>query len=271
MKGMIKIKNDKDIEVCFTNGDRITFNSPTEIVLTTGLYVLDADNGIGKSTFLSVLGLINSPQMSEGTLFLSKNCEIDYAYLYSSRGLGDQIKIRKNDMILITQEPFMLPLSIEENMLVLGLPEASRRIIMETLQKQFDNLTFNSQISSLSGGQVQRVFIEMMFGRIKDGEKYIVFIDEPFNNLSDYNKEILIDKIESYSKDNLIIMVEHSIPRKCFSENVDEVTESLTVDLKCYSKQPNPSKQKGLKIEIKRVKNKNVSSFLKSYKEVLNQ
>jgi ABC-type lipoprotein export system ATPase subunit len=270
----LTIRSGKPIELDFGDKDCIIFDLKNEISASKGLYVLDADNGVGKSTLLSILSLIHAPVIEEDTIVFSTETDYDYKYLYSPQGLKEQIRIRMEEMVIITQEPFMLPLTIGDNMRILGLGEKEIDTIMNLIHNKFPSLSASSKITSLSGGQMQRVFIEMMFGRIKPDRNHVIFIDEPFNNLSDDNKEILLDKIKKFAEDNLVIMIDHSIPHNCLEKYTASSTD-ITAKRKHIPENnklnSDETEKAGKNIWMKfiHIKDNSIGSFIDNYKTEL--
>jgi ABC-type transport system involved in cytochrome bd biosynthesis fused ATPase/permease subunit len=59
--------------------------------------------------------------------------------------------------------------------------------------------------SKLSGGQIQRISISRIFYN----PKKIIILDEPTNNLDEFNKKIILRNIYKLKKDRILIILSH--------------------------------------------------------------
>lgn len=151
------------------------------------------ENGSGKSTLLKLLsGLLAS---YKGSLQLD-GVEIN----------SISVKSLRDQLALVSQEPFLFVGSVQENILLgnLNANEARIKNIMNSvgISHLFDR-KITSQADNLSGGEKQKISIARAL--IKDVP--LLLLDEPSNNLDEETKEWLKDFIVGSSK--TILYVSH--------------------------------------------------------------
>lgn len=101
------------------------------------------------------------------------------------------------------------PANVEE---IVGLqlpPTPTKKVIIhDTLNRVGIYNKRHSLLGALSGGQLQRVFI----ARALISNPYILFLDEPLNNLDQVAQDEFISLLSSLNKENLtIVMISHDI------------------------------------------------------------
>ncbi|PID26468.1 MAG: hypothetical protein CR982_10155 [Candidatus Cloacimonadota bacterium] len=258
---MLKIL-DKKFKIVFRGDKSLEFKANKPIELDKGLVLVEAGNGAGKSSLLSVLALVNSPDIEKDTIFFNDK---DYYDLYSNRLFQDQKNIRSNEFVIITQEPYFLPFSLKENLRLLNYTESEMDSLIDEMQKKFKTINYDSMESELSGGQKQRFFIEMMFNRIKKNQKKVIFIDEPFNNLSGENKVILLEKINKFSQSNLVFVVEHDITNNYEDHHIDyEKLYKIKVNEGETTSSRTVKNVDSIEIKLIKVKDSQLKSFIDS-------
>jgi len=147
-------------------------------------------NGAGKSTLLKVLALLQKPD--EGEIF----------YRGTVVTKTNALEIRRK-MSVVFQEPLLLDGTVYEN-LEIGLKirkirkEKRKGLIEEWLEKLGIYHLRNKHVSTLSGGEAQRVSL----ARALVLEPEILFLDEPFSSLDQPTKEGLIQDIYLVLKNN---------------------------------------------------------------------
>ena len=184
-----------DIPVDVIRSFSYTFKSPN-------IYLLKGQSGRGKTTLLSMIGLLDEP--SSGAIYFN-NERVDNATLRSKSLL------RKNKISFVFQEPSLLnDLTVCENIL-LSLEEtddASKRAekvdgLLETLKLSHRK---NHYAKYLSGGEKQRAALARAI--IKTHE--VLILDEPTSNLDQENTDIIINMIEDIRQSTLVVIACHA-------------------------------------------------------------
>ena len=160
-------------------------------------------SGGGKSTLLSILGLLDAP--TAGKYFLGGR-DVD--------GLdgNERAMIRTREIGFVFQSFNLIgDLSVYENvelpLLYGGMPGSERIARVESALQRVDMLhRRNHQPSQLSGGQQQRVAI----ARAICGEPTLLLADEPTGNLDSRNGDAIIELLsELNASGSTICMVTH--------------------------------------------------------------
>lgn len=182
-------------------------------------------NGSGKSTLLkSLAGLlkyqgkieINKQSLStlkrielaEKVALLSQNTSVYFSYsVYETLMMGLYTQLRKR---------FMAVASAQDK----------ARVVQVMMELDLDKIK-DQQLSTLSGGQLQRVF----FARTLLQNPQIVLLDEPNNHLDIYYQLEMLRNIDKYFAQNqIIIAVFHDINLALsFSENILVLHEGRTL------------------------------------------
>ena len=171
-------------------------------------------NGAGKSTLLSIMSRL----LKKDQGFLSiKGKEIE---AWNSRELAKELTILKQKI------NYQSKLTVEELVSFGRFPYSQDYLTKDDVQKVEQALIYlnildlrNRFIDTLSGGQLQRVFIAMVLAQDTD----FILLDEPLNNL-DIKQSIAMMKILRSLVDDLgktIIIVIHDI--NIASQYVDEI------------------------------------------------
>lgn len=165
---------------------RFEFHGPS-------LYVLTGKNGSGKSTLLSVLSGQNAHYT--GTMLVN----------------GRKIDARNregyaiDDVSYLTQDSIVFDdLTIVDNVL-LPYAKKDRKKAEEILKKLCLENVLDSQASSLSEGEKQRV----AFARLLYDPKPIVLLDEITTALDKDNVAILLKAVAELAENHLVIFVTH--------------------------------------------------------------
>ena len=171
-------------------------------------------NGAGKSTLLSIMSRL----LKKDQGFLSiKGKEIE---AWNSKELAKELTILKQKI------NYQSKLTVEELVSFGRFPYSQDRLTKEDFKKVEQALEYldiadlrERFIDTLSGGQLQRVFIAMVLAQDTD----FILLDEPLNNL-DIKQSISMMKILRSLVDDLgktIIIVIHDI--NIASQYVDEI------------------------------------------------
>ena len=175
-------------------------------------YAIIGKSGAGKSTFLSLLAGLDSPQEGE-ILFRGENIEKEG---YS--------KHRRDNISLVFQNynliEYLTPL---ENIRLVN-KHASEDILLEL---GLDRSQIKRNVLKLSGGQQQRVAI----ARALVSEAPVILADEPTGNLDQASSKEIIDLFKKLAKERnkCVIVVTHS---KDIADAADVVLEISNKKLK---------------------------------------
>ena len=160
-------------------------------------------SGGGKTTLLSILGLLDSP--SGGTYLLDGKP-------VSGLSAADRARIRNREIGFIFQAFNLIgDLTVYENvelpLTYRGMPAAERKQrVQEALERVGMGHRVNHYPSQLSGGQQQRVAV----ARAIAGKPLILLADEPTGNLDSTNGEQVMELLRELHRDGATIcMVTH--------------------------------------------------------------
>lgn len=196
MKIKIEIK-----EYGFQNN--ILFKNTTCEFKSGNLYVLNGENGVGKSTFLSLLSF----QVFDKNVDLIVDDELILKNKYDSY-------FEKYVSYMTQSSLFFDDLTCMENLLF-AFDNKDEKKAKEILKELNLEKVMNSKASDLSEGEKQR----LCFGRILYQPKEIILLDECFSSLDDENSKIIVDCIEKLAQNRIVILVSHL--EKEFSKNVN--------------------------------------------------
>jgi len=182
----------------FFHNAHITFQSGNT-------YFIQGKNGVGKSTFFSILqGTIPHNAMLTGTItfndteFTIKNNAID-------QKLCSQIKTVVQDINTM----IVNPMTVEENLKLAHLPTYPRctllsaPITISTIMHEF-NIDQSMNVQQLSGGQKQILAIMMALQK----PTHILLLDEPTAALDEKNTHMVIQFLNALAQEhNLIIII----------------------------------------------------------------
>lgn len=181
-------------------------------------------SGCGKSTFLNIMGMLDTPTDGE-YIFEGKKIERNNLNLYN--------KIRAKDIGFIFQSYCLIEyLTVQENVLMPFLYNGLE--ITDSVYKEIDELLYklkldkvkNKRVSLLSGGEKQRVAI--VRAMIKNPK--LIIADEPTGNLDDINAISVINAFcDIAKKGTSIIVVTHNKYLSFGSGNKYELKEGKLV------------------------------------------
>jgi putative ABC transport system ATP-binding protein len=196
LEGVSKVFLTEEVETHALNNVHLEVRS--------GEYVAIAGpSGGGKTTLLSILGLLDSP--TEGTYLLNGKP-------VSGLSAADRARIRNREIGFIFQAFNLIgDLTVYENvelpLTYRGMPAAERRQrVQEALERVGMSHRVNHYPSQLSGGQQQRVAV----ARAIAGKPLILLADEPTGNLDSNNGEQVMGLLQELHRDGATIcMVTH--------------------------------------------------------------
>ena len=203
MENILEVKNltkkykDGDIQV--TALDNISFK------LQEGhdLAIL-GPSGSGKTTLLQLAGGLDS--MTEGDVIINgqsiKKMSDQEISDFRNRTMGFIFQMINLQSFLTAKENILVP------MLILETPKEEAEEKVDELLKQMDMINRANHLpSQLSGGEQQRIAV----ARALANNPKIIFADEPTGKLDRKNSELIIDILESLSREKgmSVVMITH--------------------------------------------------------------
>jgi putative ABC transport system ATP-binding protein len=179
--------------------------SGVHLTIRKGEYVaMSGPSGGGKSTLLSIIGLLDTP--SAGKYWLNGEPVENLDFARRSRIRNQEIGFIFQSFNLIgdltVYENVELPLTYRQRM-----PAADRKQrVLESLERVGMAYRIGHYPSQLSGGQQQRVAV----ARALAGRPSILLADEPTGNLDSHNGEAVMELLQNVHRDGATIcMVTH--------------------------------------------------------------
>ena len=157
------------------------------------LYFLVGPSGKGKSTILSILGLLDTPTSGDilfNNKIITDNEKDDFikehiSFVFQDYNLFDNLNVYDNFSLYVDNKEELIDLLNRFNL----------------------DISLKTKVKYLSGGEKQRLSI--LRALIKGGD--ILLFDEPTGNLDKENSILVFDMIKQISKDKLCIVVSHDI------------------------------------------------------------
>lgn len=208
----MNILEAKNLSYNYANSKEKVLSSVNQGFEEGEFYAIIGKSGAGKSTFLSLLAGLDSPQDGE-ILFRGENIEKEG---YS--------KHRRDNISLVFQNynliEYLTPL---ENIRLVN-KHVSEDILLEL---GLDRSQIKRNVLKLSGGQQQRVAI----ARALVSEAPVILADEPTGNLDQASSKEIIDLFKRLAKERnkCVIVVTHS---KDIADAADVVLEISNKKLK---------------------------------------
>ena len=191
---MLEIKN---LNKCFN--EKIVFSDFSLALASSNLYLLEGENGKGKTTLFRIISGMDKEY--EGEIFFN-NKKINYNdvfYYNIDFNLYDILTVKGNLKVISTN---YLPLI--------------KKLNLEYL--------LDKKVNELSKGEKARIGIVKAILL----NKPILLLDEPFSYLDLENSKIIFELIKEYSKDHLVILINHK-----YVELNDEIKNTINLDKDC--------------------------------------
>lgn len=191
-------------------------NDFTYIFEKEKIYLLKGSSGRGKTTLLSIIGLLDKPDSGE--------IVFDDIPIHNMSGVERTSFINQNIGFVFQQYNLMEGLNVKENILIHYLNE--KDVFNDSYVKKVEDVLSNIGLADrmehypreLSGGELQRV--EFARAIIKDPKIFI--LDEPISNLDEENAQMVIDLIISYAKKSKCITI-----IACHTNHFDDVVDEI--------------------------------------------
>lgn len=212
---------------CFYKGSKVPVLEINDFNINSGERVfIIGQSGVGKSTILESLGLMNNTIKNDNTHLNQKNSQAKFNFKGDSFlniwNTGEENLRRKrneNFSFIFQSNNLFKSMSVYQNIIsgaliskyedVLKIKKEASKIVSELLPDlNLKNGQDYPDITKMSGGQRQRV----SFARAIITHKEILFADEPTGNLDWYNAEKVMRYLdEQLGKDKTAIVVTHDI------------------------------------------------------------
>jgi ATP-binding cassette subfamily B protein/subfamily B ATP-binding cassette protein MsbA len=184
---------------------------------------LVGSTGAGKTTLASLVPRFFDPW--EGRVLLDGS---------DARDL--QLRSLRQQIALVLQEPFLLPLSIAEN-IAYGRPDASRdEIIAAAVAANADefirrlpegyNTVIGERGATLSGGQRQRLAIARAL--LKDAP--ILILDEPTSALDGRTEALILEALERLMANRTTFIIAHRLSTICNADRIVVLKDGAVVE-----------------------------------------
>lgn len=183
--------------------EKIVFSDFSLALASSNLYLLEGENGKGKTTLFRIISGIDIEY--EGEIFFN-NKKINYKdvfYYNIDFNLYDILTVKGNLKVISTN---YLPLI--------------RKLSLEYL--------LDKKVNELSKGEKARIGIVKAILL----NKPILLLDEPFSYLDLENSKIIFELIKEYSKDHLVILINHK-----YTELNNEIKNKINLDKDCIFKE----------------------------------
>lgn len=203
----MKVLEVRDLTYYYQDGRRmrIILDNAKAVFETGKIYAILGESGSGKTTFLSLISSLDTPQ-SGRILFKGEDIrEIGYE------------KYRRNDISIVFQNYNLIPyMTAVENVLVaMGITdnriegnkkEAAYKLLEDV---GIDRDTADRRVSILSGGEQQRTAI----ARALSTDSEILMADEPTGNLDHDTSVEIIDLLMklAHERNKCVIVVTHDL------------------------------------------------------------
>lgn len=183
--------------------NKTIFDDYNAILQIGDLYLLEGENGKGKTTLFRILSGIDKSFDGE-LIFQDKKLKYNDVFYYDiDFNLYDAFSVRKN----------LVSISYNYSYLI-------KKLNLEYL--------LDKKVNELSKGEKARIGIVKAILL----NKPILLLDEPFSYLDLENSKLIFELIKEYSKDHLVILINHK-----YVELNDEIKNKINLDKDCVFKE----------------------------------
>ncbi|MBK8722711.1 MAG: ABC transporter ATP-binding protein [Saprospiraceae bacterium] len=199
----------------YNNGPTVLYINNLTIPKGELVFVLGA-SGIGKSTFIETLGLMNDTiyKSDDSAILLFPKDNLEGIELKNSWQKDDLevSNFRNKYFSFIFQSTNLMPnFTAGENMCIsqliqgISLKEAKKQVLEVMKDLMLEEAIFDKKIMELSGGQRQR----LAFVRAVTSDYEVLFGDEPTGNLDKYTAKKLMEifrvNLKKYNRSGIIV------------------------------------------------------------------
>ncbi len=202
----------KSIKYSYNSNNKFEF--PDFCLESTEDLLIIGDSGVGKTTFLNILGGLLSPQSGSITLNGTN---------YSDLSNKDLDKFRGKNIGIIFQSPYFVNnLNLIDNLLFslfLSKNQQDKNVVIELLNQVGLNDKIYSKPNDLSQGEKQRASIALALVK----KPNLILADEPTSSLDDNNCDLVVSLLKEQSQLNkckLIIITHDARLKKHFKNSI---------------------------------------------------
>ena len=202
----------KSIKYSYNSNNKFEF--PDFCLESTEDLLIIGDSGVGKTTFLNILGGLLSPQSGSITLNGTN---------YSDLSSKDLDKFRGKNIGIIFQSPYFVNnLNLMDNLLFslfLSQNQQDKNVVIELLNQVGLNDKIYSKPNDLSQGEKQRASIALALVK----KPNLILADEPTSSLDDNNCDLVVSLLKEQSQLNkckLIIITHDARLKKHFKNSI---------------------------------------------------
>ena len=197
--------------LCSYDGQKVVLDIKKLVIPAGNIVFFVGPSGIGKSTILETLGMMNNTLLSSDVFEYKGQ---DMRSLWESKHQTKLTELRNNDFSFIFQQNNLMPnFSAHENAMTAALFQGMKiSEAAKKLKEVFNRLDLPSDdrpISEFSGGQQQRIsFVRAILPKFS-----VLFGDEPTGNLDCNTAETLMQFIsdEVHQNQTTAIIVSHDM------------------------------------------------------------
>ena len=202
----------KSIKYSYNSNNKFEF--PDFCLESTEDLLIIGDSGVGKTTFLNILGGLLSPQSGSITLNGTN---------YSDLSNKDLDKFRGKNIGIIFQSPYFVNnLNLMDNLLFslfLSKNQQDKNVVIELLNQVGLKDKIYSKPNDLSQGEKQRASIALALVK----KPNLILADEPTSSLDDNNCDLVVSLLKEQSQLNkckLIIITHDARLKKHFKNSI---------------------------------------------------
>ena len=186
-------------EISKSFGEKVIYDKANLSLPNFGLFLLEGENGVGKSTLLNIIDYNDTDFTGE---LIFNNQEINKK---------NASKYRKFNVFTLYQDTILFEdLTIRQNLVKISPKKISDDDIKNILEQVNLHNDLDQVVNSLSMGEKKRLMISFSFLFKPD----ILLCDEITNNLDEENTKDVLEAIKAISKNCLVVFVSHYIPEK---------------------------------------------------------